>query len=320
MSDNRIIELDSLRGIAALAVVFYHYTFRFNEKFGKTEITEHINFPLGHYGVELFFLISGFVIFMSVKNGTSPLIFLKKRAIRLFPTFWISMLFTYLIVLYIGPESLKVNGIELITNISMIPSAFGIKAVDGVYWTLKVEWFFYFAVAFMLFTNLFQKIILFSTILIFLTLGTALILGMHRYFYYEALFIAGMSFYKLWSRDSSIYDYLNIIGLLCLSIFSWNLELVLITGALVVIFALLVKGKLRFLNIAPLIFLGKISFALYLVHQNFGHSVQLWLINHGIDIVVLLIAIPMILSILIAFIITYYFEFPFSKYLKNKLS
>jgi peptidoglycan/LPS O-acetylase OafA/YrhL len=79
MSDNRIIELDSLRGIAALAVVFYHYTTRFDAKFQTTVITDRISFPYGHYGVELFFIISGFVIFMSVKNDMKPQTFLKKE-------------------------------------------------------------------------------------------------------------------------------------------------------------------------------------------------------------------------------------------------
>jgi peptidoglycan/LPS O-acetylase OafA/YrhL len=93
MSGNRIIELDSLRGIAALAVVFYHYTSRFDAKFESTIITDRISFPYGHYGVELFFIISGFVIFMTVKNDMKPQMFLKKRAVRLFPVFWISMFF-----------------------------------------------------------------------------------------------------------------------------------------------------------------------------------------------------------------------------------
>jgi peptidoglycan/LPS O-acetylase OafA/YrhL len=54
MSKERIIEIDSLRGLAAIAVVFYHYTTRFDTKFSLKIITERFGFPYGHYGVELF--------------------------------------------------------------------------------------------------------------------------------------------------------------------------------------------------------------------------------------------------------------------------
>ena len=61
---NRLQELDALRGIAALMVVLFHFTM------GRQEA--NLGFKLGTTGVDLFFIISGFVIFMSlskVKNS-----------------------------------------------------------------------------------------------------------------------------------------------------------------------------------------------------------------------------------------------------------
>ena len=74
----RIGAVDGLRGVAALAVVLYHYTQRYGElaEHGKTDAafagqypsngTPWFHVPWGHFGVQLFFMISGFVILMTV--------------------------------------------------------------------------------------------------------------------------------------------------------------------------------------------------------------------------------------------------------------
>ncbi len=61
----RLAELDALRGIAALAVVVFHYTVKAPEILPRVVTVDH-GFALGNYGVQLFFAISGFVIFMTV--------------------------------------------------------------------------------------------------------------------------------------------------------------------------------------------------------------------------------------------------------------
>ena len=51
----RLLELDVLRGLAAILVVFYHLLFEYPKRYGK-EVYE--DFQFGHYGVELFFMIT----------------------------------------------------------------------------------------------------------------------------------------------------------------------------------------------------------------------------------------------------------------------
>ena len=87
----RINELDALRGIAAIAVVLFHYTYRLEEVF-NLNIFQY-RFAIGHYGVELFFAISGFVIFMTTAKIKSVKVFFWKRFLRLYPTFLICMIF-----------------------------------------------------------------------------------------------------------------------------------------------------------------------------------------------------------------------------------
>lgn len=320
MSGKRLIELDSLRGIAALAVVFYHYTSRFGEKFHSSVITNKISFTYGHFGVELFFIISGFVIFMTVNQNMKPLSFISKRVIRLFPVFWISMLFTTLMVMLFDIDELKVNSYEFIVNIFMIPSLFDIKAVDGVYWTLKVEWFFYFSIFFLLLIKKLDKISSISLFLVILIIILTIFYKLHPYFYYALLFICGINFHLIWKKDEKVINHLMVFSLLIVSAISKNLELFTVSIILIGTMYLLVYDKLKFLEQSSLVFFGRISYALYLIHQNFGHSLQIRLIEFGFESIFVLILLPFVLSILFSWLITYYFEVPLARKLRNYLS
>ena len=66
----RVAEIDSIRGIAALMIVFYHYTIRYQKLFES-----RVTFPewlcIGRYGIGVFFIISGFGIFYSLEHLSS---------------------------------------------------------------------------------------------------------------------------------------------------------------------------------------------------------------------------------------------------------
>jgi len=72
--------------LAAMAVVFFHFTTRFGELF-KGDPSPSISFPTGYYGVNLFFIISGFVIFMTLERTKKPMDFVVSRFSRLFPAY-----------------------------------------------------------------------------------------------------------------------------------------------------------------------------------------------------------------------------------------
>lgn len=91
----RFIELDALRGIAALSVMLFHYTAYYRKLF-NTPFSENVDFKYGFYGVSLFFMISGFVIFMTIKKCNTASEFAFKRFTRLYPTFWVCVIITFL--------------------------------------------------------------------------------------------------------------------------------------------------------------------------------------------------------------------------------
>src|SRR5271154_6573804 len=94
MNRRRIDLLDSFRCLACLSVMFYHFVFRWNillpqhDGFGSL-------FSQGFRGVQLFFVISGFVISYTLENTDGPLVFFKHRFIRLFPPLLLCTLITF---------------------------------------------------------------------------------------------------------------------------------------------------------------------------------------------------------------------------------
>lgn len=139
--------LDVLRFFAAFWVMLFHYFLFYS---GDLHFYRY-----GNLGVQLFFIISGFVIAESIQ-GKSLKEFAYGRFVRLFPIFWIACTITYLFTLWAG------SGIRFSTyliNMTMIGyNAVKDQAVDAVYWSLTVELFFYAFIAIFVAMFTFKKI------------------------------------------------------------------------------------------------------------------------------------------------------------------
>lgn len=86
----RFRELDALRGLAALAVVLYHLTTFMGDGPGLGG-PPAVSIWWGEYGVQLFFLISGFVILLSARRTRRPSDFVISRVSRICPVYWIAL-------------------------------------------------------------------------------------------------------------------------------------------------------------------------------------------------------------------------------------
>jgi peptidoglycan/LPS O-acetylase OafA/YrhL len=141
--------IDSIRGIAALAVAWYHAGFvfmQFPEEGVEGDLLGTIAYQmnLGFTGVLAFFAISGFVICPTLQGDKAPgsRRFAISRFFRLYPAFWVSLaamvLFRYLFL------DRPTNVTQVLGNIPMLFSFIGVEPVINVYWTLEVELIFYF--------------------------------------------------------------------------------------------------------------------------------------------------------------------------------
>ena len=152
MSSKKIINsIQFLRGFAALAVVVHHTGGYVKRYFEPTLLFED-KFSIGFAGVDLFFVISGFIIHFTSKNylnNPSKLKeYLKKRFIRVYPIYWIitTILFisSWLIVEILDKNIFSIGYpntlIAYIQTYLLLPLHF---AINPVTWTLSYELFFY---------------------------------------------------------------------------------------------------------------------------------------------------------------------------------
>ncbi|GAA1883382.1 acyltransferase family protein [Streptantibioticus ferralitis] len=145
----RLRPLDGLRLIAALSVCAYHYAGRGGDITRAWGASPHKLFPslagpasYGCLGVQLFFVISGFVICMS-GWGRSLTSFAASRAGRLLPAYWAAILLITLVFALPWVALHPVSPSDLLTNLTMLQMPVGAKRVLGVCWTLWAELRFY---------------------------------------------------------------------------------------------------------------------------------------------------------------------------------
>lgn len=141
-SSARLSELDALRGLAALAVVLYHYTDAYQRLFGHPT-PPLFTFKTGELPVYLFFVISGFVIDLTLQRCRTGGDFLVSRFARLFPAYWVAVLFTASIIWLFGLPRYEPSLKTVAINLTMLQEFLRTPHVDFVYWTLERELLFY---------------------------------------------------------------------------------------------------------------------------------------------------------------------------------
>ena len=126
-SDNRLYELDLLRFLAALAVMVFHYGFRGYSADGLMDVSYQVfgGFArYGFFGFHLFFIVSGFVILLSVQ-GKDSIGFVISRIVRLYPAYWLCVSITFFFCLFLGDNRYQIGFGQYLINLSMIQGYLG---------------------------------------------------------------------------------------------------------------------------------------------------------------------------------------------------
>ncbi|WP_281408073.1 acyltransferase [Rhizobium sp. P32RR-XVIII] len=299
--------IDLVRIYAAVLVLLYHFaTFELPEASGRV-------FPflwrfdgVGDVGVEIFFVISGFVISMSAEGARSlagALRFMHLRAVRILPALWISSLIAFAALAFAGEE---IGSLVPPLIRSSVLSPVG-PYIDGVVWSLVVEAVFYlmvgitivfaprvsleslakilcaistlylvvWSVAFLLDKELFAALSRFPSKVFLLRYGVFFALGMLLW-----LRLRG-------SRSVTENGLLLLAGFMCLveifvgRVFLWGTgtAAALLWLTAVGLMVLCITHSDRFevqlsdLQRKTVRYLGSLSYALYLNHYTFGGSI-----------------------------------------------
>jgi peptidoglycan/LPS O-acetylase OafA/YrhL len=289
----RFALLDALRLLAALAVLVFHFTARTTDAWSLPirsqapavfDVTKY-----GLFGVDLFFVISGFVILMTAW-GRPVRDFVASRISRLYPAYWVCVLLTAAVLLIDGARWFRAS--DVLVNLSMLQEAFGIEHIDGVYWTLWVEMRFYAVIAVFILVGMTERRIIGFAVAWPLVAAVAEkthldFLSYVLVWQHAALFAGGMQQYLISRQGHSLLRWLAL-GFVVVMSFATSVpeaaERILgTTGAGVPSLAAIAAVALSFLAVAAvtitplrwvrwrwLTIAGALTYPLYLVHEQIG--------------------------------------------------
>lgn len=333
MSDKtRLLELDVFRGIAAFYVVCFHYASYYGDhlNLGAPTLSGLIT---GIYGIQLFFMISGFVIFMTLEKTKKPMDFIVSRFSRLFPGYWAAVLLAFALIRIADFTGQEVSLRRAIANLSMIQNWVGVENIDGVYWTLSIELAFYFAMFILFVTKKLKYIEILGLGWLILMVLYAKI-GFHaprfmdidNLLRYGNLFFAGVIFYNLKTKGETWYRH-ACLGLCLLVQYMVKIGIhhhnfldpalgTFVVFMFFISFYFFITGKLSFIAIKPLAFLGTISYSLYLIHASISGPVMEYLYARHASTYLVFIT-PLFCSLLVATVITFGIEKPAMNYMRS---
>ena len=292
MTKDRVNEIDLLRFLAALSVVLFHYAFRGYAADGLSNMPYPLLAPYakyGYLGVELFFMISGFVILMTA-SGVGLRSFVVSRVVRLYPAFWACCSITFAMIRLLPVAPYQVSWSQYLANMTMLSGFFDVPSVDNDYWSLFVELKFYALVAVILLLRRISQVQLWLWLWLAISWANQLVHSgkvlMVFMTDYSGFFIAGAAFYLIWSSGASLARWLLV--LLSWGLGTWQaLQTVsgvehhygsaISRGAVVAIIAvyfaamlLIALRRSGWMGRRRWLLAGVLTYPLYLLHQNIG--------------------------------------------------
>jgi peptidoglycan/LPS O-acetylase OafA/YrhL len=331
----RIAGLDVLRGFAAAAVMLHHHG-QYYDVLYQGRIPLSFDLGQGHFGVELFFIISGFVILMTIERKKTVREFAISRAARLMPAF-LAALVMATVIRILSPVAVldTPTVLQFLANLTMAPSLFGQAPMDMPYWTLTYELVFYIGMALILALGMLRWTEWFGLLAVAvgcLFIATVDVRLHHRtsillLVYYSNFFLIGICLYRIHAHMARPVTWVALVVAIAVTALGGGersfdtpgrtyLPLTLALTALVW-FAISRHGK--WLAWQPLVLLGVISYPLYLVHVVVGFAVIRWGVAQGWTTIEGIVAAGVV-SIFIATLLHYFVEVPGGRWMRNALS
>jgi exopolysaccharide production protein ExoZ len=278
-----VVVIQYLRGLAAVLVVYTHLDTQISR------ISADHNLPyasIGIWGVDIFFVISGFIMYIAaIEIDARPGDFLLRRAIRIVPLYW-SLTAVIVAGAYVAPamlSSTRLDASHVLASFLFLP--WPNPAYDGYWpvlipgWTLNYEMYFYAAVAIGLLAPRRLRVLLTSAIVIGVLVAVQISKSTGPVSFYgndiviEFLFglLAGYMFRRV--RPLGVPLGVLLIGLsFCLVLWMADMKSVPrsiaygIPAMMIVLGSLQLEGMAKHAVVRPALYLGDISYSLYLTH------------------------------------------------------
>jgi peptidoglycan/LPS O-acetylase OafA/YrhL len=271
---NKIQVLDSLRAFAAISVCLFHFICT-TVGFTSSEIVLSI-FRNGSYGVQMFFVISGFVIPWAMYQKHYRIrdfsVFLFKRVSRLEPPYLFSI-FLALLLLFLrsylrhgDANHLGVTAKGVFLHLGyLIPFFKDYQWLNGVYWSLAVEFQYYFFIALLyvplLRLNLFFRVVLYVTCMVVCLPNLPAFLP-----FWLPVFMLGILLFLYKSKNIAKAEYYAATATFLLFMF-WRYHWAAVFFSMLPVVCVLRWPDLKVFGLHAI---GKWSYSLYLVHPLLG--------------------------------------------------
>ena len=340
-SDNIFTGVQALRFIAAMLVVYTHATGMVAERL--LGFTTDGSWQPGQSGVDLFFVISGFVMATSSRNLIGRIdackIFLTRRIIRIVPLYWIATTLKVALLLAIPalPRNTPIDFQHVVSSYLFLPTfdenshlSFPVMQVG---WTLNYEMLFYALFAFALFIK--QPVLKFTATLFVILSFIHSIAGPSFAYAYGFLdpilleFVMGMAVAEICRRGFTLNPWVGLIAVVIsfAIMFNsgdlpigwrwafWGLPAMVIVGVVT-----LLESTLRGYIPKLITTLGDASYSIYLFHTFVIPVLGIIFVKLNLASPVVALTISMILSPLVGLIIYKLLELPMTRWFKQRTS
>jgi peptidoglycan/LPS O-acetylase OafA/YrhL len=290
----RLSFVDGVRGLAALWVVLFHASAGGHIESLKAALPGQLVrllFEFGYLGVSVFFVVSGFVMMHSVRElPVTPDVgrrFMLRRLLRLTPPYYASIAF---IIAY-GALKARLSGqapdmpsfATLAAHAFYLQDILSLPPISTVYWTLCIEIQFYLVFAGLMLAQHWLSLrlgagkatvlVLAASALVGLPWGlgilqTPLYAGGFITFWY--CFVVGMLMSAQTQIRSARWMFAAYVAMLAIAAVTTGAAFTIaaLAGAALIYAGLRVSAVERFLSAGPLLFLGLVSYSLYLIHNQ----------------------------------------------------
>ena len=289
-SHRSLRSMEGLRGLAVFLVFLVHYTalvqpwlFPDSSLFAIAEGVHNI----GNAGVDLFFVLSGYLIYGTLISRPQPFFpYITRRAERIYPAFLV-VFGLYLVLSFVFPSESKLPAersdevIYLLENVLLLPGLLDIEPMITVAWSLSYEMFYYLLIPLLIvLLNLRgwskrNRLMFFCALALLIFSLSAVLHSRIRL----AMFVAGiLLFDTVGPRDEKFLDVIGLSALFCGLIGIWALNqygagniprfALLFVCFYALCFACFQPESVaaRLFSWPPLRWLGNMSYSYYLIH------------------------------------------------------
>lgn len=280
--------MEGLRGFAVFLVFLVHFFSLSEPWLPPVSVTHDVGqtlWRIGNTGVDLFFVLSGYLIYGTLITKARPFIpYLRRRIERIYPTFLV-VFAVYVAGSLAMPANSRIPGdpgsaiLYLLQNLLMLPGMFAIEPIITVAWSLSYEVFYYLAIPLLIIVLRLRRWTRIQRIALFAALGIGIFIYSSIFNHYVRLvmFVAGILLFESPSfRATSLTDRLGLGTPLVvfLSILVardggglWRYIWLCVAYYLLCYAAFREEGRTyRIFTWTPMRWLGNMSYSYYLIH------------------------------------------------------